>query len=247
MTRCLLFATAVLGCSQPPDYTGDYVPVLAVAVGVAESQPIGSGPAPEPTPRPGVPSPGDCPDLCDSGRLGDGRIVFDCPTCDRDGDGDPNDATQQPPAQEPAALESPEADTVEAETGSRADGTELPSVASLDSPSVVDWRSDYRTALAESNERGVPLAVFVLRAVPPCPPCIQLKRGALTDPDIVELLNRETVPVLVDSRDKPPIAVSRVPQLWVKRPSGGGRVEVPQQDATALGDQLRNLIDWANQ
>ncbi len=63
----------ILGCTPKP-VAEDFLPVQAVAVGIAEA--TNEQPAPAPTPKPGK-----CENCNGTGRLGDGTVSVDCPEC----------------------------------------------------------------------------------------------------------------------------------------------------------------------
>lgn len=63
-------------------------------------------------------------------------------------------------------------------------------------PSVFDADLSLAEAEMRSAENGKP--ILILATADWCPPCQALKRGALTDPAVVELINEHTIPVYLE-------------------------------------------------
>lgn len=74
------YAIAILllaGCSTPSVQPIDFVPIISVAVGVADS--TSTTPEPAPTPK------GECENCGGTGKVGDGTVFVPCAVCGGDG------------------------------------------------------------------------------------------------------------------------------------------------------------------
>lgn len=99
--RWIVLTVLVVGCNIPQPWNPQPEPIpqgVAYPVLCLTAAALSDGERPTPNPRPddpdtpdAVPTPANCPDNCNNGVLGDGRVVFDCGTCDSNGDGDPDD------------------------------------------------------------------------------------------------------------------------------------------------------------
>ena len=226
MRWSLLIASMAAGCAPvTKDYTGDYLPVIAVACGVATVT-TDDAPGPAPTPD-GVPRPADCPDLCNNGVLGDGVTVFDCPTCDRDGDGDPNDS-----ARTPLSAPSPV------------------SGLSRDAADGAGWLT-WEEALGEQAETGRPILVFQHFADPAmaasCKPC-KVLANLLAEPGVLDRVAELGIPATDTVERWQPKSHRRTAPAIAHVPQGAKRgAKVSQLTGFALDDAdafLASLKAW---
>ena len=87
------------------------------------------------------------------------------------------------------------------------------------------WLSDYEKAKARSIAEGKPLVVISTKEFG-CPPCVRLKRQALSDPVVTSWLDEHCVVcVLVDTYPRfLRNMFSGYPIVWVRQPNGTGSV-----------------------
>lgn len=215
MIRVLLIAAACVGCAPPADYSGDYLPMIAVACGIAE---VGGGAAPVTPDKPdGTPTPDNCPDMCGGGVLGDGTVVFDCPTCDSNGDGDPNDPA---PRSEPVAKQ-------DADAG----------------PVWLTWRE----AHAEHERTGRPVLIVLHFADPEmdrgCLPCQRLKK-TLADPETFAAFAELGIPCR-DTAERWHPEGTKVTAPAIVRFDGEPRM-VKNFSVAPAGDFLEEIKEWVD-
>ena len=87
MRYVLLMLLAVAGCSSPIESIDPFDHCVAEAAYAYATNDSETTPEPDK-----VPYYKDCRKCYGKGKVGDGRTMTDCPACDYDGDGDPNDS-----------------------------------------------------------------------------------------------------------------------------------------------------------
>lgn len=66
---------------------------------------------------------------------------------------------------------------------------------------TIDWRSSYRKAVDEANRDGKPLVVCVTASW--CGPCRQMKQLTFNDSRVIELVQAQFVPYMIDADEHP--------------------------------------------
>ena len=66
-------------------------------------------------------------------------------------------------------------------------------------PNDIAWSEDYASARREATQTGKPIVLYFTATW--CVPCRIMKRQVWADPDVMELVNAEFVPVAIDLGD----------------------------------------------
>lgn len=108
-------------------------------------------------------------------------------------------------------------------------------------PSVFDANLSLAEAEAQSAENGKP--ILILATADWCPPCQSLKRGALTDPEVVKLINEHTIPVyLEDGKDRDELATLPLQSYPTTFLIDDGRVTASIQGARGYQSALKRAL-----
>lgn len=108
-------------------------------------------------------------------------------------------------------------------------------------PVIVNWLRSYDEAKEVSARVGKPVfAVVSLKSG--CPPCEQLKATTLQDPEVIEFLNENTVPMLDETGDIAFLRQAAKPVVWLRSIDGKtGWVIKEWRNKSVFLQQLRKL------
>jgi hypothetical protein len=235
---------AMIGCdlliSDPPT-VDDYIPTLAVAIGItADGQPV---PVPDVTPD------GNICEACDGkGWNGDMAVKIPCEAC-----GGTGRITSQP-IQADLPFVIPEI-TIAQEVNSSA---ALPLVRNAATEPAADltpsigWRAFTDLKLLdlqrEALESGKPLYIHLTFPESQCQQCAK-ENKVLADPEVAEWVNEYTTPVKVDLSEHPEFCelwgstIIGAPQDWVVQPAGGVYQAAGLQTKASFLATLRKYVE----
>jgi len=89
-------------------------------------------------------------------------------------------------------------------------------------PMLVNWRSDFDSAVKESVNTGKPVLLYVTAEW--CPPCRIMKSEVWTDSEVAKYSNNRFIPVMIDVDKNPAVAqqfrISTIPTIKIINDSG---------------------------